>query len=620
MKSLDTLLALLFPSLILLHLFVAPYTKVEESFTIQAAHDILVYGTPTHDVNARFKATYDHFTFPGAVPRSFVGPVLLAGVSQPLVHLSGFSHAQLVVRAVLGLFNAACLLFFARSLARGLGVAVARWWVLLMASQFHVIFYASRTLPNMFAFGLTTLSSALLLPHPDTRKAAARQRVAISMLVFSAVIFRSEVAILLATTGLHLLLSGRTPLPQLVVPFAVSFIVALAISVPIDSYFWQKPLWPELWAFAFNVLRGGASGWGTSPWHYYFSSALPRLLLNPLVPTLLIPFAATHPATAPTTRALLLPGLLFVSIYSLQPHKEARFIFYVVPSFTAAAAQGANLIFARRTKGLFPHGLLAAIVPLSILATFAAASAILLISALNYPGGEALAHLHAIVDSSSPTPLAATDTATATTAATAAATAFADDNATAATSFAPGPAAHADVLACMTGVTLFAQNRAGLPLLGGRTINDEDVHPLHHHDGSSPLSLDLDKTENPTVLRDPAFWSRFDYLLMQDPSHVAGGAWDTVAVVEGYAGIEMLRPGRSDDASSPDLEARAPGKKREGGKQDQVVGRGRVVAEVKNRVRALTGGWWIGPRMEPRIYILERVRDLGNGPVAVASE
>lgn len=133
----------------------APYTKVEESFNIQAAHDVLVYGTPTSDVHRKLTASYDHFTFPGAVPRTFLGPVLLAGLGQPVVAVLGFEHAQLVVRGLLGLFNALALLFFKASVERAFGRPTARWYALLQASQFHVIFYASRTLPNMFAFGLS---------------------------------------------------------------------------------------------------------------------------------------------------------------------------------------------------------------------------------------------------------------------------------------------------------------------------------------------------------------------------------------------------------------------------------------------------------------------------------
>jgi alpha-1,6-mannosyltransferase len=151
----DALLHPLIPGLILVHLVVAPYTKVEESFNIQAAHDVLVYGTPTSDIYHKLSTTYDHFTFPGAVPRTFIGPVLLAGLAQPIVALVGFQHAQFVVRAILGLFNAACLLIFARGLRRAYGAGTARWYLLLQASQFHIMFYASRTLPNMFAFGLS---------------------------------------------------------------------------------------------------------------------------------------------------------------------------------------------------------------------------------------------------------------------------------------------------------------------------------------------------------------------------------------------------------------------------------------------------------------------------------
>lgn len=145
----------LIPLTVLVHLALAPYTKVEESFSIQAAHDILVYGTPTSDVAARLHESYDHLTFSGAVPRSFIGPLLLSGLSQTLVAVFGFHHAQFIVRAVLGLFNAGCLAAFSRGVGRTFGSWAQAWFVMLTCSQFHIMYYASRTLPNSFAFGLS---------------------------------------------------------------------------------------------------------------------------------------------------------------------------------------------------------------------------------------------------------------------------------------------------------------------------------------------------------------------------------------------------------------------------------------------------------------------------------
>lgn len=156
---------ILIPLLIVFHLWVAPYTKVEESFNIQATHDVLVYGLPTSNVYERLTSTYDHFTFPGAVPRTFVGPVLLAGVSEPVIALVGFRHAQHIVRLVLGLFNALAMMSMMHNVQRAFGRPAARWYVVLQASQFHVMFYASRTLPNMFAFGLSKYPISSLDPR-----------------------------------------------------------------------------------------------------------------------------------------------------------------------------------------------------------------------------------------------------------------------------------------------------------------------------------------------------------------------------------------------------------------------------------------------------------------------
>ena len=58
------------------------------------------------------------------------------------------------VRLVLGLFNGFCILSFRNGVAGAFGRGAANWYVLLQASQFHIMYYASRTLSNFFAFGL----------------------------------------------------------------------------------------------------------------------------------------------------------------------------------------------------------------------------------------------------------------------------------------------------------------------------------------------------------------------------------------------------------------------------------------------------------------------------------
>lgn len=129
------------------------------------------------------------------------------------------------------------------------------------------------------------------------------------------------------------------------------------MSFVVDTHFWLSPtwLWPEGQAFLFNVVEGKSSEWGVrvalfvsstagrrlrlsstqvSPRSYYFLSALPKLLHLSLVPALFSLFSDRR------TRRLLIPCLAFVALLSGLAHKEWRFVVYVVPAFTVAAAAG----------------------------------------------------------------------------------------------------------------------------------------------------------------------------------------------------------------------------------------------------------------------------------------
>ncbi|XP_037072115.1 LOW QUALITY PROTEIN: probable Dol-P-Man:Man(7)GlcNAc(2)-PP-Dol alpha-1,6-mannosyltransferase [Pollicipes pollicipes] len=306
------------------HLALCPYTKVEESFNMQAVHDILYHST---DISQ-----YDHLEFPGVVPRTFLGPLVLAALSAPLAAAGPLVASkfaiQSVVRMMLGSLSVCAFYRFRQSVESVFGRQVATWLVCVTVTQFHFMFYLTRTLPNMMAMPLVLLAFSFWMRQqhgPFIWCSAA-----------AILIFRSELAALLGILLLMELCSRRLGILRCLKFCVPAGVCVLLLSVGVDSLFWRRLVWPEGEVLWFNVVLNKSAEWGTSPALWYWYSALPRALAAslPLVPVGLLADARCRPLAA--------PALAFVALYSLLPHKELRFIIYVVPLLNVAAARACH--------------------------------------------------------------------------------------------------------------------------------------------------------------------------------------------------------------------------------------------------------------------------------------
>ena len=128
-------------------------------------------------------------------------------------------------------------------------------------------------------------------------------------------------------------------------------IFALFLTVVIDSIFWRRYLWPEGEVFYFNTILNKSSEWGVMPFHWYFTSALPRSLVSALffVPLGMVDGWSFFRLQR-TVLHMAIPVLLFVGLYSFLPHKELRFIFYAIPVLNGIASIGVSKIYRKIQK------------------------------------------------------------------------------------------------------------------------------------------------------------------------------------------------------------------------------------------------------------------------------
>ncbi|KAK6894348.1 Dol-P-Man:Man(7)GlcNAc(2)-PP-Dol alpha-1,6-mannosyltransferase [Candida tropicalis] len=456
-------------ALISFHLVLSPFTKVEESFNIQAIHDILKFGVfPIEVID-----NYDHKQFPGVVPRTFIGSLAIAGFTKPFMVLAsvfGFEltgyDLQKLVRALLGLANALMLIKLRDSLnkvtfrdkkskVKGM---IGFWYSILLLSQFHLMYYSSRTLPNFIALPLVNFAFSKMIVGDIS---------GLTWLAFTGVVFRLEVGVLAVIIALvSSIVFGQSNVFVNFVYLTMGTIMGAVASGCVDSYFWGRILVPEVESFVFNIVNGKSSEWGVEPWGAYFQKYLFQLFRPPVILMLALPGLVGDPADDGTNlgdknvlshparyslHILFTSSILFIAAMSFQPHKEWRFIIYTVPIFTLQAANGVTNIFQKWSLN-FANRLLGMIIVATIVVSSILSLQMGYISSFNYPGGDALTFTNNyVLEHYKDTPISI----------------------------------HMDVPACMTGVTRFGELTNSSVAIYDKTeegfdINNYDIVITHN--------------------------------------------------------------------------------------------------------------------------------------------
>lgn len=216
------------------------------------------------------------------------------------------------------------------------GGETAAYFQLLNAVNFHILFWSSRFLPNIFAFALSNFALAYWIAQKTSRKTdensvSVYQNLYLTIMVSTAALFRyqsyflsirSELVILYGPIILlEIFYHKSLRLPSAFTTCYQALSRAIILTVLVDSWFWQKAFfWPEFKVFMFNVLENKSSAWGTSPYHEYFTALLPRIA------PIAYPLGLLGVYFVKETRRYMIPALLFVIMYSALPHKEWRYL------------------------------------------------------------------------------------------------------------------------------------------------------------------------------------------------------------------------------------------------------------------------------------------------------
>ena len=338
------------------HLLAALYSPIQD------CDEVFNYWEPTHYLNhGHGFQTWEYS--PEYAIRSWAYAGLHALLT-PLGRLASFAGISkpgefYVLRSLLGLACALCETRLVSKLATALNARIAVLYLLITATSPGMFHASVAYLPSSFAMYFTMLGMAAFM---DWRGGLRTAQGIFCMATGACLGWPFAAAMAVPFLMEELLLAsvsdfqGMRDLFLRIFDGCARSLALLAIQVSIDWFFYKRLLIVPLNIIWYNVLSNkGPDLYGTEPWHFYLRNLFLNFHVWLLLALLSLPLLLGQYFFVKQTRTrssylrgtvFLTPFYLWLAIFTLQPHKEERFMYPAYPALILNASVAMHIILA----------------------------------------------------------------------------------------------------------------------------------------------------------------------------------------------------------------------------------------------------------------------------------
>ncbi|KAJ2755855.1 mannosyltransferase [Coemansia pectinata] len=258
------------------------------------------------------------------------------------------------VRLALGVGCAFCEAVFVRAVARHVDRRVSNYTLLGLAGMAGMFHSGAALLPSSFAMCWAMLGSAAAMSAPGTRRRVGCAVWAFAVAVVWGWPYSAVVALPFVVEEI---VERREFLINSMAMGVGAVAVTAGLAAAIDSWYYGSGVLAGWNQIAYNVLgRGGDSTlYGTEPWYFYVKNGLLNANIVIILAIACLPLWTTSWLALRLAgrrgdtdhRRLLfrvLPFYVALGVFSLQPHKEERFLSIVYPHMCFNAAVSLSLL------------------------------------------------------------------------------------------------------------------------------------------------------------------------------------------------------------------------------------------------------------------------------------